>query len=325
MNITVPCFFASAALAFPLAVISPVFADEVAPPVPLQINDVMPATGFAPDTVTDVMGLRLGMTYDEVEAVLAKVGLPMMADAQEIPDAPQFGPRRLGYHFRTGEVTPGFQWKDGFEMSFAPLRASAGLTMYAEQADAMGALAEYTNGQFLWVSLGGPSVGARVQEIRRSRQIEEPVDTQVMLDSITSKYGPPSRVKAHGSFWIDVAYYYKDGQLVAEGDRRRTKLSLYCKPPKAAPGSADILYSDANVSQWYGAWRDPRLSHDFCGATIFVRLRFGDLPNTIDGLDVAVIDNVALWENANAIGLQAEAVHTEWLESVAGATTAPDL
>ncbi|MGX0879971.1 hypothetical protein ACSSV4_004690 [Roseovarius sp. MBR-154] len=64
MNITVPCLFASAALAFPLAVISPVFADEVAPPVPLQINDVMPATGFAPDAVTDVMGLRLGMTYD---------------------------------------------------------------------------------------------------------------------------------------------------------------------------------------------------------------------------------------------------------------------
>ncbi|MGX0879970.1 hypothetical protein ACSSV4_004689, partial [Roseovarius sp. MBR-154] len=153
----------------------------------------------------------------------------MMADAQEIPDAPQFGPRRLGYHFRTGEVAPAFQWKDGFEMSFAPLRASAGLTMYAEQADAMGALAEYTNGQFLWVSFGGPSVGARVQEIRRSHQIEEPVDTQVMLDSITAKYGSPSRVKAHGNFWIDVAYYYKDGQLVAEGDRRRTKLSLYCK------------------------------------------------------------------------------------------------
>lgn len=210
MNITVPCFFASAALAFPLAVISPAFADEVAPPVALQINDVMPATGFAPDAVTDVMGLRLGMTHDEVESLLAGLGLPMMADAQEIPDAPQFGPRRLGYHFRTGEVTPTFKWKDGFEMSFAPLRASAGLTMYAEQADAMGALAEYTNGQFLWVSFGGPSVGARVQEIRRSHQIEEPVDTQVMLDSITAKYGPPSRVKAHGNFWIDVAYYYKD-------------------------------------------------------------------------------------------------------------------
>lgn len=63
--------------------------------------------------------------------------------------------------------------------------------------------------------------------------------------------------------------------MVAEGDRRQTKLALYCKPPRAAPGSADILYSDANVSQWYGAWRDPRLSQDFYDAAIFVRLRFG--------------------------------------------------
>lgn len=325
MKITFPSLVAGVALAFPLNVISPAFADDVAQPVVLQFNDVIPATGFAPDAVTDVIGLRLGMTYDEVQAVLEGLDFPMMVDAEEIPDAPKFGPRRLGYHFRTGEVQPTFRWKDGFEMAFEPVRASAGLTMYAEQADVLGALAKFTNGQHLWVAFGGPSVGARVQEIRRSQQLGEPVDTQVMLDSIVEKYGPPSRVKAQGNSWIDIAYYYEDGELVAEGDRRRTKFSLYCKPPGTVPGNADVLYSDVNVSQWYGMWRDPRLSRESCDATIFVRLYFGDLPNTIDALDVAVIDNVALWENANAIGVQAEAVHAEWLESVAGAKTAPDL
>ena len=42
-------------------------------------------------------------------------------------------------------------------------------------------------------------------------------------------------------------------------------------------------------------------------------------------MDIAVVDNVARWENLSAILTQAEAAHAAWLPSVAGAKTAPDL
>ncbi len=326
MNIAHLFHTSCAATALLLSLAAPTFADESAPvPIPLEVNDSVPATGFAADAVTDVLGLRIGMTQDEAQAAFAAADLPLMENAEEIAGAGPYDPKRMGYRPRSGEVMPTFSWNDGFRMSFQPIEASAGLTMYSEQADALGALAEYTNGQFLWVSYGSPSVGGRVQEIRRSQTIAEPVDTQVMLDSITAKYGPPSRIKEQGRLWIDIADYHKDGQLVAESDSRRLLFSLKCKPPGLARGNSDILYSDANANAWFGNGRDPRALQEGCDANIFVQLHFGDLPNTIDRIDVHVIDNVARSENANAITMQAEAVHAEWLRSVAGSKDAPDL
>lgn len=303
----------------------PVAADEAVPTAVLAINDITPQTGFAPDTITDVLGLRIGMTFAEVEAALASADLPSMDDAVQIPDAGQYDPQRLGYRFKAGEVTPSLTWPDGFKMAFEPVLVAAGLTMYAEQFDVAGGLAEFANGQYLWLSFGGPSVGARVQEIHRKSELAEPVDMQVMLDSITEKYGPPSRIKDLSQSWIDIAYYHKDSELLAEEDRRRARFALNCKPPGATRGSSDILYSDQNVGGWFGPARDPRSSGDFCDAALFVRLHYGDVPNTIDAIDVHVMDYVARWENWVAVSTQAGAVHAEWLESVAGSSTAPDL
>lgn len=295
------------------------------PLLALQVNDVTPATGFSSNAANDVLGVRIGMTHAEVETTLSGLGMPMLVDAQKIPDADKFDPQRIGFAFRSADVTPTFTWKDGYEVRFEPVRASAGMTMYSEQADAMGKLAEYLNGQYLWVSYGGPSVGGRVQEIRRSQQLDEPVDTQAMISGISDKYGSPSKIKEWGGSWIDLSYYYKGGKLMAQNDRSVMNFSLYCKPPGSSGGSSEVLYHDANIAAWYSDWRDPRESRDFCDATVFVRLYFGDLPNTIDALDVAVIDNVARFENSNSIGAQAEAAHAEWLKSVAGSTKAPDL
>jgi hypothetical protein len=325
MNIIFPKTCTAVSLALSVCAVSIAFADDASPPVALEVRDVVPATGCSADAVADVLGLRIGMSFVEYEAALPNVGLPLLEHAEKIPDATKFGPQRLGFVAQEGEVAPTFTWKDGFKMVFQPIQASAGLTMYAEQVDATGKLGEFATGQYLWVSFGGPSVGARVQEVRRSQKLDEAVDTEAMLASIAKKYGPASQIKSMGTSWIDIAYYYKDGQLVGEGDRRRVKFSLYCKPPSTTGGTPDILYSDVNAAQWFGNWRDPRASKDECDANTFVRLYFGDRPNTIDALDVTIIDNVARWENANAIAVQAEVVHTEWLKSVAGSTTAPDL
>ena len=100
--------------------------------------------------------------------------------------------------------------------------------------------------------------------------LEEPVDAQVMLDSITEKYGPPSRIKELGRSWIDIAYYFKDGQLAAESDSRRALFSLNCKPVGVTRGSSDILYSDLNANAWFGNGRDPRGTKENCEANIFV-------------------------------------------------------
>ncbi len=318
-------FCAAVVLSFSIAGAVPVSAEEVATVIALEANEVAPATGFTPGAITDVLGLNIGMTQAEADAALANAGLPLMENAEEIADAQPFGPKRIGYRSRTGEIAPAFSWDDGFRIAFQPIRASAGMTMYSEQADAFGAVAEYTNGQYLWVSFGSPSVGGRVQEIRRSQMLDEPVDVQVMLDSITEKYGPPSRIKTLGRSWIDIAYYYKDGELAAETDSRRTLFSLNCKPQGISRGVSDILYSDVNANAWFGNGRDPRASKEQCDANVFVQLHFGDLPNTIDRIDVHVIDNIARFENAKAITAQAEAAHAEWLKSVAGSSTASDL
>lgn len=317
---------AATAVMFSLNAAVPVLADDVPrPDIALSVNDVTPSTGFAPDAVTEVVGLRIGMTSAEVEAALKSTDLPLFENAEEIVGAGQFDPRRLGFKFRGADLKPQFTWKDGFQISFEPILGSAGLTLYAQQADAAGNFADYTAGQHLWVSFGGPSVGARVQEIRRSQKLEEPVDAQAMLAGIADKYGAPSWIKPTGNFWIDVAYYYKGGQQIAESDRNRSRFSNACKPPSTTGGVADILYSEVNIAYWYGNWSDPREARDECDANIFVRLHFGDLPNTINALDVTVIDNVARWENSNAISIQAEAAHTEWLKSVAGSAKTPKL
>jgi len=318
-------FHALVALSLSAVGAIPALAQDDVPAIPLDVRDIVPATGFSPDAVTDVMGLNVGMTQAESEAAFMNMGLPLMENAEEVADSKPFGPRRVGYRFRSGEIAPMFSWDDGFQMAFQPVRASAGLTMYSEQADALGALAEYINGQYLWVSFGGPSVGNRVQEVRRSQMLDDPVDAQVMLDSITEKYGPPSRIKEQGRSWIDIAYYFKNGELVADNDSRRLLFSLNCKPLGVTRGSSDILYSDVNANSWFGNGRDSRPTKELCDANVFVQLHFGDLPNTIDRIDVQVIDNVARFENAQAIAMQAEAVHAEWLESVAGSSTAPDL
>lgn len=293
--------------------------------IALTINDVVPATGFSADAVTDVLGLQIGMTVAELEAALASAGLPMLVDAQPIPDAPRHGPQRMGYVVRNGDVTPGFQWDDGFKATFEPVRASSGLTMYSEMADALGSLDTFINGQHLWVAFGGPSVGARVQEIRRSAELEEPVDKQTMIESITGKYGTPSWIDEVGNFWVEIYYYYDEGQLITRDHRSNIVLRQNCKPKFFTGSTPEILYTDATIDGWYGLNKDPRTSKQACDAGIFVRLMFGDVPNTIDRLDVAIMDNVARWENTNAIWAQAEGAHAEWLLSVAGSKTAPDL
>lgn len=325
INRPVHSFCSTAVISILIAVSGPSLAQESTIPVALEVNNVAPATGFPAGAVTDVLGLTIGMTQAEAEAALANAGLPLMENAELIADAKPFGPRRIGYRARTGEVAPTFNWADGFRMVFQPIPASAGWTMYAEQIDAFGAVAEFTNGQYFWIGFGSPSVGGRVQEIRRSQVLAEPVDTQVMLDSITEKYGTPSLIDEVGTSWIDIMYYYKDGRLVAEGDRGRILFSRNCKPPAISRGNSDVLYSDANANVWFGNGRDPQASREQCDANVLVQLHFGDMPNTIDQIDVHVIDNVARFENSNAITVQAEAVHAEWLESVTGSSTAPDL
>lgn len=318
-------FCSTAVMSLLIAGAGPTLAEEIAPPVALEVNDIAPVTGFPEGAVTDVLGLNIGMTQAEAEAALANAGLPLMENAELIPDAKPFGPQRMGYRARSGEVAPTFNWADGFKMSFQPIPASAGWTMYAEQIDAFGAKAEFTDGQYLWIAFGSPSVGGRVQEIRRSQMLDAPVDTQVMVDSITAKYGTPSLIKEVGNFRIDITYYYKDGRLVAEGDRGRILFARNCQPPGISRGNSDVLYSDVNANVWFGNGRDPRASRELCDANISVQLHFGDMPNTIDQIEVHVIDNVARFENATAITAQAEAVHAEWLESVAGSSTVPDL
>lgn len=287
------------------------------------MNNVTPATGFPPEAVTDILGLNIGMTMSEVEAALAALELPLIADAAEIADAGPADPKRVGYAYRTGDVTPTFAWDDGFKMAFEAIPASAGMTMYVEMEEVLSARQQYVKGEFLWVSFGSPSVGERVQEVIRSHVLSEPVDTQTMLDSIKQKYGLPSYMKERQTFWIEIAYYYNDGQLIAPDDRYRSRFTRNCRG--GIGRTSDILYTDATINSWYGDWSDPRASQEHCDASIFVRLYFGDVPNTIDKLDVQIIDNVARWENSNAIRIQAEEIHARWLEVVAGATTAPDL
>lgn len=324
MNMMNPFYTSLSMTAVALSFATPTFADDTAtPPVALQVDEVTPATGFPVGAATDILGVRIGMTMAEAEAAFAALNLPLIAEAPEIPDAGPVDPKRVGYAYRTGEVTPNFVWPDGFQMTFEPVRSSAGMTMYVELEDAIEGRQQYVNGQMLWVSFGGPSVGARVQEVVRSHVLPEPVDTQVMIDSITQKYGEPSYLKERQTFWIEIAYYYQDGNLVAQDDRYRSRITRNCKG--GIGRQSDILYSDETINGWYGNWSDPRLSQDHCEAGIFVRLYFGDVPNTIDKLDVLVIDNIARWENASSISQQAEEVHAKWLLSVAGSTEAPDL
>lgn len=210
-------------------------------------------------------------------------------------------------------------------MTFEPVLASAGLTMYSEMVDPLGAKENCHNGQYVWSAFGSPSVGSRVQEIQRSLLLDEPVDTQTMMDSITSKYGTPSQVKEVGNFWIEVSYYYDDGEFISQDHRANFLLSRSCKPAFFSGNAPEVLYTDASINGWYGPQRDPRTSKEICDAGIFVRLSLGDAPNTISKLDIAVVDNVARWESLSAILNQAEAAHAAWLPSVAGAKTAPDL
>jgi hypothetical protein len=177
----------------------------------------------------------------------------------------------------------------------------------------------------LWAAFGGPSVGARVQEIRRSAELEEPVDKQTMIDSITGKYGTPSWLKEIGTFWVEIYYFYDDDQLITRDHRSNIVLRQICKPTFFTGNEPEILYTDATIHGWYGPNQDPRISKQACDGGIFVRLMFGDMPNTIDQMDVAIMDNVARWENTSAIWSQAEAAHAAWLPSVAGTKTAPDL
>lgn len=321
LRTTYATFVAAFCLATPLVAQT----DANAAPIALTINNVVPATGFSPDAVTDVLGLRIGMTAAEFDAALAITGLPLFAHAKTIPDAPVYGPLRMGYAVQNGDVTPQFQWADGYKMSFEPVRASAGLTMYSEMVDAAGASTPLVNGQHLWAAFGGPSVGAHVQEIRRSTELEKPVDKQTMIDSITAKYGTPSWIKEVGTFWVEIYYYYDDGLLITRDHRSNIVLRQNCKPTFFTGSTPEILYTDATINGWYGPNKDPRTSKQACDAGIFVRLMFGDVPNTIDRLDVAIMDNVARWENTSAIWAQAEAAHAEWLLSVAGSKTAPDL
>lgn len=322
---TVSHFPATLALTLSLTVPFVAEAEGDTAQVALTIVDVLPSTGFATHAVTDVLGIRIGMTIAEFETALTTAALPMLADAKPIPDAPQHGPLRMGYVAKSGDVTPGFQWKDGYKMTFEPVRASAGLTMYSEMADALGAKENFLNGQYVWAAFGSPSVGARVQEIQRSVMLGESVDTQTMMDSITSKYGTPSRVKEVGNFWIEVSYYYEDGEFISHDHRANFLLSRSCKPNFFSGNAPEVLYTDASINGWYGPQKDPRTSKEFCDAGIFLRLSLGDTPNTIDQMDIAVVDNVARWENLSAILTQAEAAHAAWLPSAAGAKTTPDL
>lgn len=318
---TCATFVAALCLATPLVAQT----DAEAALIALTTNDVVPATGFSADAVTDVLGVQIGMTAEEFDAALANTGLPLFADAKPIPNAPAYGPLRMGYAAQNGDVTPQFQWADGYKLSFEQVRASAGLTMYSEMVDAAGASTPLLNGQHLWVAFGGPSVGARVQEIRRSAELKEPVDKQTMIDSITGKYGTPSWFKEVGTFWVEIYYYYEDGQLITRDHRSNIVLRQSCKPTFFTGNAPEILYTDASINGWYGPSQDPRTSKQACDAGIFVRLMLGDVPDTIDRLDVAVMDNVARWENTSAIWTLAEATHAEWLLSVAGTKTAPDL
>jgi hypothetical protein len=142
LRTTCATFVATLCLATPLVAQT----DANAAPIALTINDVVPATGFSTDAVTDVLGLRIGMTATEFDAALADTGLPLFADAKPIPDAPAYGPLRMGYAAQNGDVTPQFQWADGYKMSFVPVRATAGLTMYSEMVDAAGVSKPLLNG-----------------------------------------------------------------------------------------------------------------------------------------------------------------------------------
>ena len=69
------------------------------------------------DVVTNVLGLRIGMTAAELDSSLVNTGLPLFADAKPVPDAPAYGPLREEYVAQNGDVTPQFQWADGWKLN----------------------------------------------------------------------------------------------------------------------------------------------------------------------------------------------------------------
>lgn len=290
----------------------------------LEAKEMEPLSGFPGGAMPDVLGLRPGMTHEEARAAIDAAGLPLLENAEEIVSDDPIAPKRKGFVYKEATVAPEFTWDDGFRLPVQPVRASAGLTMYVEMDDHLGQRAAYASDEYLWVGYGGPSAGGRVQEIYRRQKFDEPVDLETLLTSLDGKYGKPSYVRDSRSMGVDLFWYYKDGRQVMREDRNGILLKQYCKP--FIPGaSAEILYDDRNVGRWLGGSTDPKTSREMCEAAVFVRLRYGSVPKTVVALDVFVVDHLARWQNAAAIGAQAEAAHGEWLKSMAGSKEAPKL
>ncbi|HRK65967.1 MAG TPA: hypothetical protein PKY73_00330 [Hyphomonas sp.] len=321
----VPKYLVATALAVSLSLGQPLLAQESAgSPVALRVEDVVPLTGFPADAVTDVLGVRIGMAYEEARQAILAADFPMLENAGDYVSDDKYAPKRVGFVFAESEVTPTFTWQDGFGMSFLPVRASAGLTLYHEREDFSGNRDTFASDEYFWVALGGPTVGGRVQEIYRRQKFAEAVDLETMLRSLDEKYGAPSHAKDRGSFGMELAWYFKGGEQVMRSDRNGFLLTQRCKP-FIPPASAASLYAEAAAGRWLGGTKDPRESKEMCEGAIYVRLEAGNVPKTVVALDIFVTDYLARRENAVAVQSQAEAEHDDWLRQSAGSTVAPKL
>lgn len=297
---------------------------QALPPLELTINDENPLSGFPTSMKPEVLGLEIGMTFDAARVAMEASGLQMLEDAPELNNADQFAPKRVGYEFREMDLAPIYAWDDGFNLEIAPVRASLGLSMFHEVLTVDAARDVVFGGEFLWASMGSPSVGGRVQEVHRVQKFETPVELTSLQARLIEKYGQPSLDDAGYGSWHTMAWHFKNGRQAMPSDPNGFSLGQNCNP-SAYSVSTGIMFEDGKVGGWLGGPIDPRTTDDHCDAFIVARLATGKVPGTTTGLNLYVVDSLAVWANAESIGAQAEAAHRTWLEGNAGSTEVPDL
>lgn len=99
----VPNYLVATALAVSLSFGQPLLAQEnTGSPAALLVEDAAPLTGFPTDAVTDVLGVRIGMGYDEARQAILAADFPMLENAGDHVSDDKYAPKWVAAFFWVG-------------------------------------------------------------------------------------------------------------------------------------------------------------------------------------------------------------------------------
>ena len=299
--------FRVAAAMAAMALSAPAFAQEVEL-IPLTPVETL-MSGFPESQATDVLGVDLGMTRDEVYAIMAEK-YPTL----EIEDATV-----SNYEAFDESLALDYSTRDGYSVGFEPSPSTLVVREYNPGL-------EYIYDNQMTFIFGTDATHEGLQGMARFAFFDPPALKADLIASLTAKYG----VEAVPAEQVSTGAYLINSYRAGEKIELQEGLKARCNSDFFRDAQVKHLEQRVYVVQPYYKYQQnrevPVTAARGCDASIFIQMsQIVGFPDQIGAMKIYVYDHLAAYQDMKAIDDVITAGYDAYLNTAPTETTTPDL